>query len=148
MRPRFQADENLNAKIVAGLLRREPSLDFQSAKAGNLLSLDDPEVLAIAAGRHGTIMARLSGWITMPDFTRPYWKVHLRGRRQIHLAEDDEFGQPRRTTFCGVWYQPDEREYAEKTAKEPGEKVCAKCKQSLLDWVETWAAEERAENSN
>jgi len=49
MRPRFQADENLNAKIVAGLLRREPSLDFQSAKAARLIGLSDPEALAIAA---------------------------------------------------------------------------------------------------
>jgi len=49
MRPRFQADENLSAKIVAGLLRREPSLDFQTAKAAKLIGLSDPEVLAIAA---------------------------------------------------------------------------------------------------
>ncbi len=49
MRPQFQADENLNAKIVAGLLRREPSLDFQTAKAANIIGLADPEVLAIAA---------------------------------------------------------------------------------------------------
>jgi hypothetical protein len=49
MRPRFQADEDLNAKIVARLLRREPSLDFQTAKAANLLGLADPDVLAIAA---------------------------------------------------------------------------------------------------
>ena len=55
MRPRFQADENLNAKIIAGLLRREPSLDFQTAKAANLLGLEDLEVLAVAA-RDGRIL--------------------------------------------------------------------------------------------
>jgi hypothetical protein len=49
MRPRFQADENLNAKIIAGVLRREPGVDFQSARAANLIGLSDPEVLAIAA---------------------------------------------------------------------------------------------------
>ena len=49
MRPRFQADENLNAKIIAGVLRREPGVDFQSATAANLIGLTDPEVLAIAA---------------------------------------------------------------------------------------------------
>lgn len=49
MRPRFQADENLNAKIIAGLLRREPSLDFQTAKAAKLVGLPDPEVLSVAA---------------------------------------------------------------------------------------------------
>lgn len=49
MRPRFQADENLNSKIVAGLLRREPSLDFQTAQVAKLIGLPDPEVLAVAA---------------------------------------------------------------------------------------------------
>ena len=37
MRPRFQADENLSPRIIAGLLRREPSLDFQTAKAARLI---------------------------------------------------------------------------------------------------------------
>jgi len=55
MRPRFQADENLNAKIIAGLRRREPSLDFQTAKAANILGHEDLEVLTIAA-RDGRIL--------------------------------------------------------------------------------------------
>ena len=49
MRPRFLADENLNAKIIAGLLRREPTTDFLRASAAGLLGLSDPEVLAVAA---------------------------------------------------------------------------------------------------
>lgn len=49
MRPRFLADENFNAKIIAGLLRREPTIDFQTASAAGLRGLSDPGVLAIAA---------------------------------------------------------------------------------------------------
>jgi predicted nuclease of predicted toxin-antitoxin system len=49
IQPRFQADENFNVKIVTGVLRREPSVDFQTAKAANLFALPDPQVLAIAA---------------------------------------------------------------------------------------------------
>lgn len=30
MTVRFQADADLNAEIVAGVLRREPSIDFQT----------------------------------------------------------------------------------------------------------------------
>lgn len=60
MLPRFQADENLNAKIIAGLIRRESSLDFQTAKAAGILGLSDPEVLAIAA-REGRILSRTIG---------------------------------------------------------------------------------------
>lgn len=50
MRPRFQADENFNARIIAGLFRREPAIGIQTAKAAGGLGLGDPEVLASAAG--------------------------------------------------------------------------------------------------
>ena len=53
MRPRFQADADFNQKIVAGLKRREPAVDFQDARLGGVIGLPDPEVLAKAteAGR-------------------------------------------------------------------------------------------------
>lgn len=46
MKVRFQADADLNAEIVAGVLRREPSIDFQTADEANLRRFPDPEVLA------------------------------------------------------------------------------------------------------
>jgi predicted nuclease of predicted toxin-antitoxin system len=49
MTVRFQADADLNAEIVAGVRRREPSIDFQTADEANLRRLRDPEVLALAA---------------------------------------------------------------------------------------------------
>jgi hypothetical protein len=49
MKVRFQADADLDQRIVSALLRREPSLDFQTASAANLAGREDPEVLAIAA---------------------------------------------------------------------------------------------------
>ncbi|MEO8098624.1 MAG: hypothetical protein ABI811_13050 [Acidobacteriota bacterium] len=49
MRPRFQADADFNQKIVAGLRRREPSLDFLDARSGDITGLSDPEVLAAAS---------------------------------------------------------------------------------------------------
>ena len=55
MPPRFLADENFNVKIIAGLLRREPSIDFQTAKAAGILGVPDQEVLATAA-REGRIL--------------------------------------------------------------------------------------------
>jgi hypothetical protein len=55
MPPRFQADEDLNAKIIAGLLRREPSIDFQTAETANILGLPDHEVLSTAS-REGRIL--------------------------------------------------------------------------------------------
>ena len=49
MTPRFQADADFNHKIVLGLRRREPALDFRDAHAGGLIGVPDPEVLRIAA---------------------------------------------------------------------------------------------------
>jgi len=46
---RYQADADLNQAIVTGVLRREPTIDFQTAFAAGLESVKDPEVLAIAA---------------------------------------------------------------------------------------------------
>jgi predicted nuclease of predicted toxin-antitoxin system len=49
MRPRFLADADFNQKIVLGLLRREPAIDFRTALQGGALGRPDPEVLALAA---------------------------------------------------------------------------------------------------
>jgi hypothetical protein len=49
MRPRFQADADFNQKIVLGLRRREPVVDFEDARAGGVIGLPDPDVLHKAA---------------------------------------------------------------------------------------------------
>jgi Domain of unknown function (DUF5615) len=46
---RFQADADLRQAIVAGVTRRQPSLNFQSANEAGLECIKDPEVLALAA---------------------------------------------------------------------------------------------------
>lgn len=48
-RVRFQADANLNALIVRGLLRRQPQIDIQTADAAGFAGVPDSEVLALAA---------------------------------------------------------------------------------------------------
>ena len=49
MTVRYQADADLNQAIVTGVLRREPTVDFQTAFAAGLEGVKDPGVLAIAA---------------------------------------------------------------------------------------------------
>ena len=49
MTVRFQADADLTAEIVAGVRRREPSIDFQTADEASVRRLREPEVLALAA---------------------------------------------------------------------------------------------------
>jgi hypothetical protein len=48
VRPRFQADDDLRSSIRTGVLRREPSIDFQTALAAGLDGISDPEVLRLA----------------------------------------------------------------------------------------------------
>lgn len=49
MSVRFQADADLNHILVKATLRRELSIDFQTAHAAGLVGLPDPEVLARVA---------------------------------------------------------------------------------------------------
>jgi predicted nuclease of predicted toxin-antitoxin system len=49
MKVRFLADVNLDERIVDGVLRWEPAVDFVTAPAAKLRSLDDVRVLGIAA---------------------------------------------------------------------------------------------------
>lgn len=49
MKVRFQADADLRRPIIAGLRRREPTVDFRTAHDAGLAGLDDATVLAIAA---------------------------------------------------------------------------------------------------
>ncbi|MGI9305087.1 MAG: DUF5615 family PIN-like protein [Gammaproteobacteria bacterium] len=51
----FQADADLNQIIVSAALRREPSIDFQTALSAELEGVDDPGVLARAA-RDGRVL--------------------------------------------------------------------------------------------
>lgn len=49
MKPRFQADADLNEDILKGVLRREPKVDFRTATSARLRGLSDLEVLIVAA---------------------------------------------------------------------------------------------------
>jgi hypothetical protein len=50
---RYQADADLNQAIVTGVLRRQSTIDFQTAFTARLEGVLDPEVLSIAAGQQG-----------------------------------------------------------------------------------------------
>lgn len=64
MKVRFLADADLNMAIVSGVLRREPSVDFLTAKVAGLRGMHDIEVLALAAERQRVLISHDVG--TMP----------------------------------------------------------------------------------
>src|SRR4051794_38581498 len=49
MRVRFQADWDLDGRIIDGLRLRKPAIDFCTAAASRLMGVDDPDVFGIAA---------------------------------------------------------------------------------------------------
>ena len=49
MRARFQADADLDGRILRGLRRTVPEIDIRTAADARLAGLKDPEVLRIAA---------------------------------------------------------------------------------------------------
>jgi hypothetical protein len=67
---RFLADADLNKAIVNGLLRREPSVDFQSAQAAGLRGMKDADVLALAAAEERVLVSHDIG--TMPSHFRAF----------------------------------------------------------------------------
>ena len=93
MKPKFQADADIDPDIVRGLFRVKPSIDFQAAAGVIADGTADPEVLRIAAG-HGRVL--VSGDVnTMPvHFRRFIAEGHSPGvllippRRSIGAAID------------------------------------------------------------
>ena len=49
MKVRFLADENLDQNIIAGVLRREPDVDFEFPQDCIPELMEDPDVLALAS---------------------------------------------------------------------------------------------------
>ena len=52
MKVRFLADENLDQNIIAGVLRREPDVDFEFPQDCIPELMEDPDVLALASLRN------------------------------------------------------------------------------------------------
>ena len=65
MKIRFLADANFNQKIVAGLLRREPQIDFELPQNVIPEKMNDPQVLELGTARGRAIVTH--DVRTMPD---------------------------------------------------------------------------------
>jgi predicted nuclease of predicted toxin-antitoxin system len=58
---RFQADADLKQAIVTGVIRQQPTIDFQSANQAGLEGLQDAEVLALAAQQDRVLVTHDAG---------------------------------------------------------------------------------------
>jgi predicted nuclease of predicted toxin-antitoxin system len=94
MRIRYQADADLNQKIVTATIRLEPRVDFRTANAASLAGKDDLDVLEIAA-KEGRILVTHDK-STMPDNFAQFVAEHdspgvfivPRGLRLAGVAEE------------------------------------------------------------
>lgn len=57
MKLRFQADNDLDQRIVVATRRLDPAVDFQAAAALGLHDVPDPEVLALAASEERVLVS-------------------------------------------------------------------------------------------
>ena len=74
MRVRFQADADLDGRVLRGLRRVAPEVDIRSAVEGGLIGLPDPEVLGIA-GANGRVLVSQDRR-TMPGHFARYRRDH------------------------------------------------------------------------
>jgi hypothetical protein len=70
MKPRFQADNDLDRRIVVANWRLDPAIDFRTAVSLGLHHVPDPEVLELAASE-GRILV-LHDRRTLPDHFRRF----------------------------------------------------------------------------
>ncbi len=71
---RFLADANLKEGIVTGCWRREPAMDFLSAKEALLEGVPDPQVLALAAAEGRILVSH--DFQTMPRHFGDFLQSH------------------------------------------------------------------------
>ncbi len=74
MNLRFQADNDLDQRIVTATKRLDPAIDFQTASTLGLHNVKDPEVLALAA-REGRILVSHDRR-TLPHHFRAFTASH------------------------------------------------------------------------
>jgi hypothetical protein len=70
VKPRFQADNDLRSAIRTGVLRREPSIDFQSARAAGLDGVPDLEVLRVTVHQGRILVSHDEN--SMPGYFRDF----------------------------------------------------------------------------
>jgi len=110
MKPRFQADADFNLKIVVGLRRLEPSIDFLSAHEGGVIGVSDPEVLLIAANSGRILISHDRK--TMPSHFVQFCETQSSPGLVI-VAQDLDIGAAIDDLLM-IWLATDAREWVDK----------------------------------
>ena len=115
MRPRFQADADFNYKIVAGLRRREPAIDFLGAHKGGVIGVSDPEVLTIAAKSRRILVSHDRK--TMPGHFKRFGETRS-SPGVIIVSQDLEIGAAIEDLLL-IWVATDSEEWVDQLGFVP-----------------------------
>lgn len=102
MRIRFQADADLDARVIHGLRRTAPEIDIRSAADARLSGLDDPAVLKISK-----VDGRMLITQEPPHHARSFCALHNNhneSRRDTHPPPDSHLARNRRSCSDLVHY--------------------------------------------
>lgn len=116
MKVRFLADADLNKAIVSGALRREPSLDFLTAQAAGLRGMNDPAVLALAAGSQRVLVSHDVG--TMPTHFRAFRDAEQRSSGVFLIPQSLDVGSAIDELLL-IWLASEASEWEDKLAWLP-----------------------------
>ena len=114
MRPRFQADADFNHKILVGLRRREPSVDFLSAHEGGIVGASDADVLRISAESGQILVSHDRN--TMPAHFGRFCETRS-GPGLIIVLQDLDIGAA--IDLLLIWLVTDAEEWVEKLGFVP-----------------------------
>lgn len=66
---------------------------------------------------------------------KTFWKVRLKGARELHITYSDEFGHAKLVTFCGKSYRSEDRIHGEKSRRDlSGKDICPRCAEYFENW--------------
>ena len=115
MRPRFQADADFKYKIVVGLRRQEPAVDFLGAHEGGVVGLSDPEVLSIATKSRRILVSHDRK--TMPGHFKRFCETRS-SPGVIIVSQDLEIGAAIEELLL-IWVATDSEEWVDQLGFVP-----------------------------
>ena len=116
MKPRFQADNDLRSSIRTGVLRREPSIDFQSAYIAGLDGIPDPDVLRLAMAQSRILISHDEN--SMPGHFRDFLKGGNRSPGVLIVPQGAPVGRVIESILL-VWIASEAEEWIDRIAWLP-----------------------------
>jgi hypothetical protein len=115
MKIRFQADADLNERILSGVVRQVPEIDFRTSTSAGLRGLHDSDVLELAARENRLLVTH--DWETMPyhfgDFI-----LERRSAGVLVIPQQLGIGQAIEEIIM-IWYVSEAEEYINSIRRIP-----------------------------